>query len=402
MCPQAPADNEARRSLAFPRVLLIDLPIVALTVGLAVWGFFRGFAVGALALLGFGGGAVIGSRVAPLALEDGLHSTYAPTVALPAALLLGAALAALFEWLGISVRRRLGRRLGRADEIGGAVLAGCVGLIAAWLLGAVVAQVHSLREPIVHSAILKRLNAVLPPPGPVLVADVPPVRSLPTYEGPAPRVGRPDPRIVSDPDIRIAARSVARIGSQGCHGGVLGSGWVAARGVIATNAHVVAGQDVITVSLHGNRRQAYDALPIWFDRRNDLALLRVPDLRRATPLPLAFMPRSGTPGGLLGFPGGRWDMRPARLGPTTTRLAGSVADSPELPGRRLFGILITPFLGLSRPGNSGGPIVDTRGRVIATVFAGNGVSGAAVANATVREALHRAGPKVSTGPCEEG
>ena len=44
-----------------------------------------------------------------------------------------------------------------------------------------------------------------------------------------------------------------------------------------TNAHVVAGQDDTSVQLRGEGAHL-DADPIWFDARNDLALLSVPDL----------------------------------------------------------------------------------------------------------------------------
>lgn len=169
-------------------MLVIDLIIVALTLAMAAWGFSRGLTVGTLALVGFGVGAVLGSRVAPLLLDQGLHSTYAPILALPGALLFGGLFATLFERLGLRVRRRLAR-LGVVDGIAGALLAGCLGLISAWLLGAVVGQVHQFRDALVHSAILKRLDGVLPPPGPVLIADTAPVAFIPTFEGPAPPGG---------------------------------------------------------------------------------------------------------------------------------------------------------------------------------------------------------------------
>jgi S1-C subfamily serine protease len=65
--------------------------------------------------------------------------------------------------------------------------------------------------------------------------------------------------------------------------------------------------------------------------------------------------------------------------------------------------LITALRGLVRSGNSGGPVVDTRGRVLTTVFAaarrsGSG-SGFGVPDSIVRRALGRAGSSVSTGAC---
>jgi S1-C subfamily serine protease len=65
--------------------------------------------------------------------------------------------------------------------------------------------------------------------------------------------------------------------------------------------------------------------------------------------------------------------------------------------------LITALRGLVRSGNSGGPVVDRRGRVLATVFAaarhsGSG-SGFGVPDSIVRRALGRSGRPVGTGAC---
>jgi S1-C subfamily serine protease len=54
------------------------------------------------------------------------------------------------------------------------------------------------------------------------------------------------------------------------------------------------------------------------------------------------------------------------------------------------------------PGNSGGPLVDARGRVVTTVFAatrGGPAGGYGVPNAIVRRALEEARRPVGTGPC---
>ena len=68
---------------------------------------------------------------------------------------------------------------------------------------------------------------------------------------------------------------------------------------------------------------------------------------------------------------------------------------------------MTSLRGLVRPGNSGGPMVDGRGRVIATVFAesvGDGpASGYGVPNAVVGRAIERAtgAAPVDSGPCAQ-
>jgi S1-C subfamily serine protease len=58
-----------------------------------------------------------------------------------------------------------------------------------------------------------------------------------------------------------------------------------------------------------------------------------------------------------------------------------------------------------RSGNSGGPAVDRRGRVLATLFAattGGTAGGYGVPNDAVRAALGRSSSPVGTGPCTAG
>src|SRR5579875_1978518 len=85
----------------------IDWVIVAFTVLLAIYGYAQGFIVGALSLIGFGVGAFLGTRLAPLLLSRGSASPYAPLLGLLGALLAGGVMASGFEGLGARVRRAL-------------------------------------------------------------------------------------------------------------------------------------------------------------------------------------------------------------------------------------------------------------------------------------------------------
>jgi S1-C subfamily serine protease len=182
-----------------------------------------------------------------------------------------------------------------------------------------------------------------------------------------------------------------------CGLGVQGSGWVAAGGVGVTNAHVVAGQDDTTVQV-GGAGSHLDAEAIWFDTRNDLAVLRVPGLTGAPALPLERGAPEGTSAAILGFPeNGPYDVRPGRLGHTSTVV------SQDAYGRGPVRRSITSLRGRVRPGNSGGPMVDGRGRVVTTIFAAtvsdNGHSGYGVPDSVVAGALAQADGPVDTGPC---
>jgi S1-C subfamily serine protease len=371
-------------------MLSVDIIAIALIAGMAALGARTGLA-GVLPLAGFAAGAVAGALLAPLLLHDGADAEFALVFALPGALLLGALLAAAVERRTPRLRRRLGRRA-RADTAGGAILAGCVGAVAAWLLGAGLVQVDALRDPIGDSTVVGGLNALLPPPGP----KPPPRRPfdpLPVVAGRGPAIPAADPRLTTDPQVRIADRSVVRIGVITACGGGSGSGWIAADGVVVTNAHVVHAADALSVRVRGSG-PPHPARTIWFDQANDLALLRVPALRGVPALPIVRRPRAGTPGAELGFPHGRHAIRAARIGPTTTRERG-------LMGGDLGPRSVTTFRGNPEPGSSGGPVVDSRGRVLTTVFAlGTGTYGGfGVPNRFVSAALRGAGPPVDTGSC---
>ncbi len=374
--------------------MLVDLLIIGITIALAIWGYLRGFSADGLALIGFGGGALLGSRIAPLVLDGGLSDPFAPVLALPGALLFGALSGAAVERITLRARRlRLHHSL--FDGLAGAAVAVCLGLIAVWILGATATKVDGFGDSVRDSAVLDGLNAVLPPPGPLLTAKTQ-SDPLPKFAGPRARVGPATPGIKRDPEVRAAADSVAKIVSLACGHSGSGSGWVAADGLVVTNAHVVRGSDEIRVQMEG-RGRLHDAESIWYDARNDIAILRAKGVRGAAPLPIVPKPRQGTPAAVLGFPGGGpYTVEPARLGATA-----------KVSGRRVGGEIVrrevTSLRAGVRPGTSGGPVVDGRGRVVTVIFAGRlGGHGAyGVPMPVVASALRRAGPPVDTGACRE-
>jgi S1-C subfamily serine protease len=380
-------------------VTAIDWIIVAFVVVMALWGFLQGLIVGALSLAGFVVGAIAGARLAPLLLNEGSKSPYAPLFALLAALILGGVLAMGLESLGFKLRGLLVGPLGILDSAGGALLLAGVGLGVAWLFGAVALQTpgaRGLRRDIQRSKILSSLNRKFPPSGSFLNA-LARFDPFPTVAGQVPRLSRPNARLARDPQVRAAAGSTVRVLGTACGLGIEGSGWVAAPGVVVTNAHVVAGEHDTTVQPLGSGPR-HSAQAIWFDPRNDVAVLRATGINSLQPLHQNVDAPSGTAGAVIGYPeNGPLDVQPARVGPTITAL------SQDAYGRGPLRRKITTMRGRVRSGNSGGPVVDGRGRVLTTVFAssasGGTRAGYGVPASEVAKALSKAKQPVTTGPC---
>lgn len=130
-------------------------------------------------------------------------------------------------------------------------------------------------------------------------------------------------------------------------------------GLIVTNAHVVLQQSgrvahTLAVTLRDGRE--FPARVLAYDAEHDLAALRID----AAGLPAVELgdSRQLQPGDLvlaLGFPFG------IRGGATSGVVIGSGAHLPELGDARREWIAASLHL---RPGHSGGPMVDSRGRLV--------------------------------------
>jgi S1-C subfamily serine protease len=383
----------------------IDWMIVAFTAVMAGYGYLQGFIVGVLSLLGFAVGALIGTRIGPLLLPSGAHSQYAPLFGLVGALIAGGVLATGLEGVGVIARSVIRFPLLRMiDGVFGAVLTACVGLGVAWIVGSIAIQSSgslTLRADVQRSVILRTLNNLLPPSGPILnaLAHFDP---LPSVNGPGADVAPPTRGILAARGVRAASASVVRVLGTACGLGIEGSGWVAAPGVVVTNAHVVAGESDTTVQVGGNG-PSLPARVLLFDPHDDVAVLQVGGLQQPV-LRLRPSPPPGTAVAILGYPeDGPFRAVPGRIGQSEQ------ATTQDAYGNGPVIRSIAALRGWVRPGNSGGPLVDAQGRVLATVFAaitgGTGVRGPggfAVPNDVVAAALHRAlahRHTVGTGGC---
>ena len=324
-------------------------------------GFRRGLIVGACSFVGLAVGAYLGAKLAPDLLR-GPTSIYPPLVTLGGAVVGSGIGQFAAVTLGRSVRRTLQIGLLKGfDNVGGAILGGFTGIALVWVLGSVLLYAPAdgnLRHKVQTSRIAGRLTSSLPPSR--LIDELVRIDPFQSLAGPAAEVTAGDPTLLLTAPVRAARRSVVRIVGIACGVGVEGSGWIVARGLVVTNAHVVAGVDQPLVDRQGGRVRR--ATVIVFDATNDLALLRVPGLP-GRPLPLE-KPQTNVPVVVLGFPeNGPYSAIPGRLGATTpTFVRDAYGRFPVARG-------VTAIRADIKPGNSGGPIVDALGRVRAVVFA---------------------------------
>jgi uncharacterized membrane protein required for colicin V production len=363
------------------RVDWIALGIAALS---AFGGLRRGLIATALSLAGLAAGAVIGARLAPHLLHGGSSSPYTPVAGLAGAVVGAAIVQAAASFAGASLRKALFvvPPLRMLDSVGGLVAGAAIGLVVVWVTAAVITQLPGqpkIRDEVLGSTIVQQLNKIAPPRSVLRAFNR--IDPFPSIAGPAPPSAAPDTRALQSARVRHARPSVVRITALACGYGVEGSGWVVKPHVVVTAAHVVA-------SASGIRAQGHLATPLVVDRRQDIAILRVPGLK-VPALPLV-EPHDGDSVAILGFPeNGPFDARPGRVGETADVLVkGSLRE-------------VTAVSGLVRHGNSGGPAVNSAGEVELTVFAATlgGRAGYGIPAAPIRRDLAKADNPVATGSC---
>lgn len=157
--------------------------------------------------------------------------------------------------------------------------------------------------------------------------------------------------------LRQAREITVRIRTLGCRQFGVGSGFVLPGGIVVTNRHVVDEPVDVTVNTWDGRSLEARVDGVAVD--SDLAILRLQD---ASDLPVANLRtdpvREGEPIVVVGYPGGG----PSTI--TTGTVVGMVRG--EMLGEAADVVRIDAEI---RQGNSGGPVLDQEGRVVAVVFA---------------------------------
>ena len=157
-----------------------------------------------------------------------------------------------------------------------------------------------------------------------------------------------------------AEASTVKILGQACGYLQEGSGFVAAPGLVVTNAHVVAGEPSTTVVVQG---ATYGATVVLFTPTFDLAVLRTD-----APLgpPLTLDPGTvvhGDKGAIVGYPqNGALTVTPAAVDGVITAQGRNIYNQGTV-SRQVYQVDANV-----QPGNSGGPLLGSNGQVVGVVF----------------------------------
>jgi S1-C subfamily serine protease len=353
-------------------VNLLDWLLVVLVLTYALSGYWQGFITGAFATTGLLLGGLFGVWLAPTALGDADPSVVVSLGALFIVILCASLGQALLQFAGAKVRDKITWQPVRAiDAIGGAALSAVAVLLVAWALGVAVSGsgIGGITGQVRNSTVLGEVDRILPASADSALGafnDVVGSGFFPQYLDPfAPEriveVGPGPKRLLSDPDVSAAERSVLKIrGTNRCGRGVEGSGFVYADGRVMTNAHVVAGVSDPSVEINGD---SITAEVVHYDSDLDIAVLALDTTGLPTlSFDTAAEAREGV--AILGYPqDGPYDVQVGRI------RAEQRLRSPDIYGDGSVIRSVFSLRGLVRPGNSGGPIVSSAGDVVGVVFA---------------------------------
>ena len=358
--------------------VLLDLALIVLLVAYGYSGYRQGLIQSVFALVGFFGFALVAVWLLPELLSrwDAVANDSRTRVL---SLVIGVI---AFGWLGQylgglvggTIRNRIGRNSSfrRIDQVLGAIVVTLAATLIVWFIGGTLrtAGNPTLAKAMSDSRVLRVVNSMVPEETGQIFAGF---RGFLSSQGfpqvfgglspePITPVQDPDPAVATSPAIRKAGRSVVKVTtmSQECQRGQEGTGWVVAPGKVVTNAHVVAGSDEVHVEGGDNELRGR---VVVFDPRRDLAVISVPGL--AVPaLPLGEQLKRGDSGAVPGFPlDGPYRVSSARVRALLDARGLDIYGHDQVV-REVYSLATNV-----QPGNSGGPLLDTRGRVAGVVFA---------------------------------
>ncbi len=350
----------------------LDWLLVLLVLAYALSGYWQGFISGAFATVGLILGGLLGIWLAPILLGNLSPSVGVSLLAVFVVLLCASFGQAILQYAGGRAREKITWQPVRAiDAVGGAALSVVAVLVVTWMLGVAISgsRIPGVGPMVRDSAVLGEVNQVMPRQAQAVLRafnNVVGSSFFPSYLEPfAPErivnVAPAPKRVLQDPDIARAEASVYKLrGNNKCGQGVEGSAFLYNPHRLMTNAHVVAGVRDPKVVVGDSLKPA---TVVYYNADIDLAVLAVPDVDG----PYLAFDKNGhrkQTGAALGFPqDGPYDAQPIRI------RAEQRLRSPDIYGKGTVTREVFSLRGSIRPGNSGGPLVATSGKVLGVVFA---------------------------------
>lgn len=386
---------------------ILDLIVVVAALVAALAGYQMGFLARIVSWIGLAGGFYVAARFLPQAISASRLSNPPARLVLAVVVLLAGVSVGYTVGLAVGARLHHALPLGPLREADRGIGAGAGALsvfVALWLLVPTLASVAGWPARVTQqSAISRWVSSHFPvPPNmfqtlrrEVSLQDFPQVfQSLsPGGNAVRPPAGSP----LSAATTTAVAASTVRVQGEACNRIQDGSGFTVAPDLVATNAHVVAGEAAGSTNVFTTAGRELPATVVAFDPNRDLALLAVPHLGEPT---LAV----GT-GRVLekvaafGHPGGQ-----VSLAVTPARILREISAV----GSNLYGTATTTrdvyvLSAVLHPGDSGSPVVTSSGAVVGVVFAiaeGQANTGYALTSRELKAAMAEPhGHGVSTRSC---
>ena len=374
----------------------LDLVVLVLILGAGVGGWRLGFLARVIAWAGVVVGLAVGVRFVTRVVTafGGTRPENRASVAV--------AFLVLTAILGQTIGLALGglshriipmrKPLPRADRLAGALI-GSVGVLALlWMVIPSFATAKGWPARMARGSTIVAAIERWAPRQPArfaawgrAISDAPYPSALGPLQSPPNPGPPPGTSITGAVDRRVRASTLLVTG-RACNEIQEGSGWIAAPGVVVTNAHVVAGERTTTV--RDTTGAAMPGTVIAFDPIRDVAVLAVPGLATKKPPPRPLMMANGsagTNGAVYGHPGGGvLKAAPARVGEEILAVGTDIYRTGT--SRRHVYVLAAALA----PGDSGGAVVNGRGEIIGMAFAidpGRSTTAYALTDAEIRPVL---------------
>lgn len=351
---------------------VLDWLLVGVVAIYALSGYWQGFVTGAFATIGLLAGGLFGVWVAPQALGEVEPSLWVSLGALFIVIMAASLGQALLQMVGARIRDRISWQPVRAvDAVGGSALSAAAVLLVAWALGVAVAgsPLGGLTPMVRSSVVLAKVDGVLPGQANLVLKtfnNVVGSSFFPRYLEPfAPErivsVEPGDERMLADPDVVRASQSIVKVvGATGCGSVSEGTGFFYAPGRLMTNAHVVAGITRPEVRIDGGG--SLTGSVVVYDSDLDVAVIAVDST-----VPHLLFDRAAKATDSVAVAGYPLN-GPYHVG------AGRIRSQQRMRSPDIYGVgtvlrEVFAVRGLVRPGNSGGPVLTSKGEVAGVVFA---------------------------------